>query len=126
MNVLTLSRTNDPGDILQSVLETYVLGQQMECPEFCYDVILHACETSDSKGLIFRNDVINQIYASTQPGCALRKWIVDEFVWEHDAASEDPLESGEFKDLSSGFLLDAVREQGKRLEGGYGERKVNI
>lgn len=66
------------------------------------------------------------MYALTDPGCALRRWIVDEFVWEHDADSEDPLDFEEFKELNPEFLLDVVREQGRRLGGAVGEREVSL
>lgn len=106
----------DPGDILQSVLETSLLGVQLKAETFCHAVIDRACQISRQEGLLFRVANINTIYAQTERSSSIRKWIVDEWVWQYDARTKDDDMSWEdHKHLSPEVLFDVSREQGKRL-----------
>lgn len=107
----------DAGDIFGSVLECYCLAQTLRAPAFATAVLAHACAVSAKQGLVFRNEVINAMYKRTSPGCALRRWIVDEWVWQFDneAVSSGELEWEANCDLCNGFLFDVVVAQARRI-----------
>ncbi|KAK4542918.1 hypothetical protein LTR36_006107 [Oleoguttula mirabilis] len=109
---------DDAGDILPSVLECYTLATQtLQAPGFANAVLRCACEVSATDGLVFRNGVITEMYKRTPRGCALRRWIVDEWVWQFD---NEAVGSGELEwegngDLCNGFLFEVMVAQARRL-----------
>ncbi|KAK5122554.1 hypothetical protein LTR85_003817 [Meristemomyces frigidus] len=111
------SDEGDAGDIFGSVLECYCLAQTLQAPEFANSVLAQACAVSAKHGLVFRNGVINEMYKRTSSGCALRRWIVDEWVWQYDS---EAVGSGELDwegncDLCNGFLFEVVVAQARRI-----------
>jgi hypothetical protein len=110
----------DAGDILPRVLECYLLAQKLECRDFGNAIHAHACYVSAMHGLVFRNSAINDIYRRTtsMPGCALKRWIIDEWCWQYDADAADDLTFADNYELVNGFLFDVIKEQAARIGGG--------
>lgn len=75
-----------------------------------------------NKGLVFLNEVINAIYRRTAAkegeGGLLRRWMVDEWVWQFDAEGVGALKWVESKILAREFLFGVVRAQAGRLGDG--------
>ena len=109
----------DEGDTLASVLECYTLSLSLEAPGFGNAVLDRACEISKDKGLVFRDDVINEIFRRTEPASAqgglLRRWIVEEWVWQFDCEGVGQLEWSAHRGLGREFLFEVVRCQAARL-----------
>ncbi|KAK3725859.1 hypothetical protein LTR37_000007 [Vermiconidia calcicola] len=107
----------DEGDILASVLECYTLSLSLEAPGFGNAVLDRACEISKDKGLVFGDDVINEIFrrTSAKDGSLLRRWIVEEWVWQFDCEGVGQLEWSAHRGLVREFLFEVVGCQAARL-----------
>lgn len=106
---------SDAGDILSSVLECYCLALTLQSSEFAKSILTQACTISAKHGLVFRNLIINETYKRTPPTCGLRRWIVDEWVWQYDSESVADLDWEGNCDLCNGFLFDVMVAQAKRI-----------
>ena len=107
---------------MASVLECYTLALSLEAPGFANAVLDCAIRISEGQGLVFRDEVICAMYARTAPvkttadtGKLLRRWIVDEWVWQFDAENVFDLEWESNKGLCKEFLFDVVKAQAWRL-----------
>lgn len=105
----------DQGDVLASVLECYCLSEALEATDFGHAVMTKACQLSDEHGLKYDHAVINKIYQRTAAGSALRRWIVDAWVWQFDNENVADLKWNEEKALTKEFLFDVMKAQAKRL-----------
>ena len=116
----------DPGDVLASVLECYVLALKLEAPGFANVVLDCASQVSEEHGLVLRDEVINAMYNRTgslkseaggarSSGKMLRRWIVDEWVWQFDVENVFDLEWESNRSLTKEFLFDVVKAQARRL-----------
>ena len=105
----------DPGDILTSVLDCFVLGTKIQATEFRNAVLTRACAISAEHGLVFRNEVVNLMYTKTRQGSMVRKWIVDEWVWQFDCENVGELDWESNKELEKEFVFDVLRAQARRL-----------
>jgi hypothetical protein len=115
--------SSDPGHLLPTLLRAYTLSLSLQTPSFANALLARVCRLSTIHGLVFDNDIINAIYRSTPPGCALRKWIVDEWVWQFgDSEGVDQLEWESECVPCNGFLFDCVVELAGRV-GGAGRAK---
>lgn len=93
----------EEGDILGAVLESYTLAIGFGAIAFGNAVVRRACEISVQHGLVFGTEIICAIYERTKAkvdqGGLLRRWIVDEWVWQFDAANVGSLVWREDKGL---------------------------
>jgi hypothetical protein len=109
----------DEGDILFSVLQYYLLAMRFRAFGFADAVIKQACETFPTKGGLLRDDMVNAIYDSTSThtfqGGYLRKWIVDEWVWNYDHEGYEDLEWNIHRIMTPEFLFDVMKVQARRL-----------
>nr|POE63067.1 hypothetical protein CFP56_03970 [Quercus suber] len=107
--------SEDLGDILNSVLDCYTLALKLEATLFANAILEKACRVSAEKGLVFRNDVVNAIFARTNRGSKLRKWIVDEWVWQFDAEGLSEINWANDRVLEKEIIFEMFYSAAKRL-----------
>nr|POE92332.1 hypothetical protein CFP56_70403 [Quercus suber] len=107
--------SEDLGDILNSVLDCYTLALKLEATLFANAVLEKACKVSAERGLVFRDDVVNAIFARTNRGSKLRKWIVDEWVWQFDAEGVSEISWASDRVLDKEIMFEMFQTAAKRL-----------
>ncbi|KAF2815799.1 uncharacterized protein BDZ99DRAFT_122544 [Mytilinidion resinicola] len=93
-------------DHYDPLLKVYLLGKDLQATGLMTCTIQEMCRYSDKRRTLFSNAQIKQIYACSPPAGALRRLVVDQYVFNGDATQID---SNTEASVPKQFLGDLTR-----------------
>lgn len=93
----------------------YLLAEKLDCYLLCDMAIQKAAFTGfQLKGLLLDPTILKNVYTKTEKHSSLRKFIVDCWVWEHNAADLTVIDATICLHTPRAWLSEVIRALGEK------------